>query len=276
MSANIPAKTPASMELPTQVRVRPAASRAELEEAFRLVYRSYLSRGYAAPDPTEIRLSVHNVLPETLTFVGILRDDVIATVTLMPDSDLGLPMDGVYRKELDALRREGRRLCEVSMLADRRMEIKRTLPMLLSLMKLVFDYTTEVLHHTDLCITINPRHDAFYKRYLRFTDLAGERSYPNVQGHPALARRLDMLTARDLVKDIAFLRRAFFENRTPRSLFDRRYIMSCDDVDYFFVKLTRTLEEASHSAIAFLKTRRPDCPWNRWPKGLLSSRDEPL
>jgi len=267
MKAHVPTETPVGMELPKQVRVRPAASRVELEEAFRLVYRNYLGRGYAVPDSAEMRLSIHHALPETVTFVGLLRDDVIATVTLVPDSDLGLPMDAIYGRELDALRKQGRSPCEVSMLADRRMEIKRTLPMLLSLMKLVFDYTTETIEGTDLCITINPRHDAFYKRYLRFADLAGERSYPSVQGHPALARRLDVLNAGNLVKDIPFLERVFLENRTPRHVFDGRYVMSCDDMEYFFVRLTRTLEQAPHTAVAFLRTRRPDCPWNLWPEG---------
>ena len=266
MDPNISADAPAGIDRPTKIAVRPAASRAGLEEAFRLVYRSYLARGYVAAYPSEIRLTIHNALPETITFVGTLRREVVATVTLVPDSGLGLPMDAIYREELNALRREGRRLCEVSMLADRRIEIKRTLPMLIALMKLVFDYATEVLRHTDLCITINPRHDAFYKRYLRFTDLASERSYPSVQGHPALGRRLDLVNAKEAVKGMAFLGHTFFENRTPRDLFDRRYIMSCDDLDYFFVKLTRTFQEAPHDAIEFLKTRRPDCPWNRWLK----------
>lgn len=251
-------------KLAETVSVRPAASRAELEDSFRLVYRSYLQRGYVVPSPTEIRLGLHNILPAAATFVGIIEDTVIATVSLVPDSPMGLPMDGIYHDEADELRQQGRRLTEVTMLADRRMEIKRTLPMLLSLMKLVFDYAQLVLKANDLCITINPRHAAFYERYLLFEDLGPERSYDTVQGHPALAKRLNLDTVREACRDHGLLLRIFFEDRTPIHVFQSRYAMSCEDVEYFYVKLTSTLRHAEAEHVNFLRTQRPDCAWDRW------------
>jgi hypothetical protein len=158
-------------KLGNDIYVRPAASRDEFEQAFALVYQNYLRRGYVSPSSSQIRLSKFNIVPETATFVGVLNGQVIATVSLVPDSMLGLPMDDIYADRLRPLRDTGRRLTEVTMLADRRLEINRTLPMLLSLMKLVFDYARTQLMADDICITINPRHEAFYRRYMLFMDL---------------------------------------------------------------------------------------------------------
>ena len=244
--------------------VRPASCREEIEAAYRLVYRSYVLRGYIPPNESAIRLSIFNAFPESITFVGLVNGGVVATVSLVADTPAGLPMDGIYHEEVQALRDAGRRLTEVTMLADRRSELKRTLPMLLSLMKQLFDYATLVLKADDLCITINPRHDEFYRRYLLFTDLGGLRPYPSVCDNPALARRLDLDTVREACEGNELLLGHFYENRTPASVFAERYRMTPEDLRYFFTELTPSLREAGEDVVASLKAARPDCPWDAW------------
>jgi len=244
--------------------VRPAASRRELEEAFRLIYSSYLRRGYMEPDPSRIRLSLFNALPSTATFVGVLEDRVIATVSLVPDSELGLPMDEVYAPELGKLRAQGRRLSEVTMLADRRLEVQRTLPMLLALMKLVFDYASLVVKADDLCIAVNPRHEEFYRRFLLFDDLDGLRTYPSVRNNPAVGLRLEVSQARQRCEGNELLMRTFFQRRTPAEVFLQRYRMTQDDLRYFFVELTSLFRKAPARAIEVLKAHYPGCPWQEW------------
>ena len=252
-------------KLPEMVEVHPASSREEFEYAFRLVYSSYLQRQYVAPDSSEIRLGIHNMLPETVTFVGLIRGEVIATVTVLADSPIGLPMDEIYPDETQALRDSGRTVSEVTMLADRRLEIRRTLPMLLNLMKHVFDYATLVLKANDLCITINPRHEAFYRRYLLFADMGEERTYPSVQNNPAVAKRLDLDNVWEACSDNRLLRRVFYEERTPVSKFQNRYRLTPEDMHYFGVELTSVLADAGPKALAYLREKRTDCPWDSWP-----------
>ncbi len=259
--------TPSPSGLPEEVHVRPAASRREHEEAYRLVYRNYRARGYAAKQDSAIRVSLHNALPQSITFVGVLRETVIATVCLLPDTPIGLPMQDIYSEEMERLRAQERTVTEVTMLADRRMEIQRTLPMLLQLMKLVFDYATLVLRANDLCITINPRHDAFYKRYLLFDNLGEERVYPSVENNPALARRLDLDRVREACANHRLLQHVFFEDRTPLDVLEGRYKWSCDDIRYFFLELTDTLAKAPAHAVDYLRQVRPDCSWKDWLKG---------
>ena len=160
----------------TDLVIRPALDRSELESAYELVYENYRSRDYIPPNSSGLRLTIFNAFPSTLTFVGVVHGAVIATVSLIPDTPVGLPMDEIYHDEVQGLREAGRRLVEVTMLADRRLSVRRSLAMVLSLMKLVFDYATLSLKATDLCITVNPHHDKFYHEYLLFTPLGGLRA----------------------------------------------------------------------------------------------------
>ena len=246
------------------VFVRPATSRQELEEAYRLVYHSYLQRGYVAEDPARIRYTLFNMFPGTATFIGAANHDVVSTVTLIPDSPAGLPMDDIYRDELQPLRDQGRRITEVTMLADRRCDFERTIDMLLRLMKLVFDYATLVLKATDMCITINPRHEKFYRRFLLFEALGEMKTYPTVQDNPALLERLDLVRVREECEGRQHLIDQFFEDRTPLDEFDKRYRLSDDDVRYFCIELLPLLESASPEAMAHLREARPSCPWDEW------------
>jgi len=250
--------------LPESVSVRPAASREELEQAFRLVYSSYLQRGYIEENRSGMRLSIFNAFPTTVTFVAALRGTVIATVSLVTDSEVGLPADEIYHAELGELRKQGRKLTEATMLADRRREIRRALPMLLVLMKRVFDYVTLAVGADDLCITINPRHEAYYEQYLLFKPLGGLKSYASVRNNPALAKRLDVDRVREECKGNQKLWRQFFENRTPLSVLRGGYRMSTQDLRYFFVESTSVFRDAPRAVMDCLAKHYPERPWEDW------------
>ena len=248
-----------------ELAVRPARSREELRGAYRRVYWSYLHREYIEPNPSEMRLSLFNAFPTTVTFVSVLRGEVIATVTLVPQTGIGLPMDDIYGRELQKLRTAGRKLAEVTMLADRRLgDFRRSIPLVVLMMKRVFDYATLVLKATDLCITINPRHDAFYERYLLFKPLGPLRAYPSVKGNPALAKRLDLDAAEDLCRENKRLRRQFFEQRTPIDLLENRYQMTCEDLHHFFIQSAPVFLQAPREHLAVLRGIYPQCPWDEW------------
>ena len=252
------------LEVGGELSIRAAGSRDELEQAYRLVYLSFLQRDYIRASASELRLSYFNALPETVTFIAELRGEIIATVTLVPDSPAGLPMDEIYRHEIQALRDQGRRLAEVTMLADRRHEMRRALPVVLLLMKRVFDYSTLVLNANDLCITINPRHETYYRRFLLFQQLGGLKSYPSVRNNPALAERLDLDRVREECEGNDRLLTQFFTDRTPMGTLRERYVMTAEDVQRFFVDLTDTFRDAPADQIAYLTRLHPEYPWAQW------------
>jgi len=244
--------------------IRPAASRDELEQAFHLVYQSFLQRGYIEKSPAELRLSIFNAFPETVTFVGDLRGKVVATVTLVPDTPVGLPMDEIFHDEVQALRDQGRKITEVTMLADRRHELRRALPVVLVLMKRLFDYATLMLKASDLCITVNPRHESYYRRFLLFEQIGSVRDYPSVRNNPALAARLDLENVREACRGNERLLRHFFTDRTPLSLLRERYVMTPADLHYFFVRRTPIFRQAAQEQIGCLRQFYPECPWDEW------------
>jgi len=216
--------------------------------AYRLVYANYVQRGYIEPRPSGLWVTLFNALPEALTLVGVVRGEVVATVTVFPDSPLLLPMDEIYHAELMILRTAGRVLAEVGMLADRRQQVHRTLPAVLALMKLVFHYAMSILKADDLCIAINPRHDQFYRRFLPFEELAGERSYPRMRDNPALARRLCLAGARETCAGNPFLLEHFFGNPPNTATFLNRYRPTPADWRYFLVERTDVWQQATPEA----------------------------
>ena len=245
--------------------VRPAESREELEHAYRRVYWSYRHRAYIEENSSRMRVSAFNAFPDTVTFVSILRDEVIASVTVVADTGAGLPMDEVYRKELDELRAQNRKLVEATMFADRRnRDFRRSVPMLLLMMKYVFDYCCFVAKANDICITINPRHEDFYQGYLAFKTLGPQRQYPSVLNNPAIGKRLDLDTVEEDCRDKEHLQELFFTDRIPTEKLKKRYDMDCDDLDYFFVDLTNSFAEASDESIRCGQDHYPKSPWQRW------------
>jgi hypothetical protein len=247
--------------------VRPAQSREEFEQAFRLVYQSYLDRGYIEESPQQIRLSVFNAFPTSVTLVSVVRETVVATVSLVKDTPVGLPMDEIYHNEVQQLRNAGRRLIEVTMLADRRRELHRALTMVLELMKRVFDYAALVANANDLCITINPRHETYYESFLLFEPLGGLKAYPSVRNNPALAKRLDLDHVREKCDGNQELIERFFTDRTPLNVLEGGYRMTADDLHYFFVELTTAFRDASPEVRECLRGYYPACPWEEWLPG---------
>lgn len=97
------------------VEYKIASSYRELQQAFDLLEQSYINRGIA--EAGHVRMKVLNILPSTTTFIAVRKGEVIGTVSLIEDSELGLPMETVHAAEVDFVRKGHRRLAEVGALA---------------------------------------------------------------------------------------------------------------------------------------------------------------
>lgn len=177
-----------------------ATEKDELEQAYKLLHDVYLQEGYSDQQRDSLRLNVHQTHPHTVTFIGKKKEKVAITMTLYPDSILGLPMEKLYGRELNRLRSKGRRLGEVGALASdpsfRRMAA--TLPFFIN--KTMFLYAEQYLGLDDLVITVNPKHQAVYEHILLFKRFGKNKSYNTVKGHPAVPLRLNVNTTRKRYK----------------------------------------------------------------------------
>jgi hypothetical protein len=168
-----------------------AATRRERAAAFRLVYHSYLEAGLGQPNPWEMRITPYHLLPATEIFVAWLHGEPIFTMTLVIDGDLGLPMEAIYAEEVARLRGQGLLAAEVSCLADRRRALRGFFPVFLRLSRMVTQYAwRRGLDH--LLVACHPKHARFYQRLLNFKRIGGERAYPTVRNHPAVALSLNL------------------------------------------------------------------------------------
>jgi hypothetical protein len=146
-----------------------------------LLRKMYAWRGYA------FEVADHQAANQ-ITLYAETGGVLVGTMSLCLDRDGQLPADANFRAELDALRRQGRRLAEPSRLAIDRGVSKYVFAALIHSSYL---YARNIAGFTDYVIEVNPRHVAFYKRMLGFVEFGAERACSRV-GAPAVLLRLPL------------------------------------------------------------------------------------
>lgn len=242
---------------------RVARTRDELEKAYKLVYYEYKCRGYIPKFfKSKLRLSIYNAVPSTVTFIAKQGDEVVATVSLIPDSSMGLLMDKLYKKETDGLRSQHRGVAEVGQFAVSAklfpadwysMFNFKKLIFLFKLFKLVLDYALHVGKINDLCIVFNPRHQYLYK-FLKFEYLGPLKRYGSFNS-PAIAMRQDLDTASKRVSGALY--KIFFREKIDPKQLEGKYMWTSDDVEYFFMKKSDILGQFDSSQLAYLRSCYP-------------------
>ncbi len=164
-----------------------AQSRDEFEQAFRLLARRYQERGYEEPSENPYRFTPFHALPDTMTFVAKRGETVVATLSLVPDNRLmGLPMECIYGDEIEAMRRDGRKLAEVTSLAEDGLTPREFILVFNSLIRLMMQSHVHSGGDT-FVIAVNPKHSNYYAKVVGFESFGGRRLYPSVQNAPAEA-----------------------------------------------------------------------------------------
>jgi len=168
--------------------------------AFRLVHDQYVWRDYMAPDESGRRINLRHALPSTRVFVGRDGRHVVGTVSLFKDSVLGLPMDDLYKPELEALRAQGRQLAEASHLATDPHNRILGIAVLLRMFRMMVFYAVRFTELDDLCLVVAPRHAAFYESYIE-CEIIGEEKFYETVGVRAIPMRLDLHRVRGFIED---------------------------------------------------------------------------
>ena len=178
-SADI-AETADEFHNPFKIRVVNNSSWRNLASS--LIQRRYAWRGYAS-SPLECDCYGR------VTLSACTEDSTVATITATLDSGEGLYVERLYGEVVQALRGEGRKLCEFTKLAVD--ESVRSHAVLGAIFHVAGMYVLNLHGCTDVLIEVNPRHVRFYQRMLGFKVAAGERLDPGVNA-PAVLLRLDL------------------------------------------------------------------------------------
>lgn len=177
-----------------EFKIRLAANEDRTRSASLLIQKMYSWRGYQASEMERD--------PNRITLLAFDADKIVGTLTLGLDSQVGLLVDELYKAEVDSLRAQGRRVCEIIKLAlDEGLGSK---PILAALFHISFIYGHNIHQGTDFVIEVNPRHVEFYRRMLGFEMFGAERLCSRVNA-PAVLLRLDLSYARQQIEKLGGL-----------------------------------------------------------------------
>ena len=164
-------------------KIRLADSDGRRSSASMLINKMYSWRGYNTSSPPT------GENPNRITLVASDEGETLGTLSLGLDSEIGLLVDEMYKAEVDAIRQEGRSVCELTKLAvDQQRGSKRVLA---ALFHIAYVYGRTLNQVTDVFIEVNPRHVAFYQRMLGFVQAGEARACPRVSA-PAVLLRLQL------------------------------------------------------------------------------------
>ncbi len=172
--------------------------------AFNLVYKVFVKTGYTSPSKTPFRIAPQHCNSDSRIFIGTHKDGdiekLIYSISIFPDSDNGLPMDMVFKKELDLLRSKGRFIVESGHLAADPSYKMNTMNIPMLGNKMLHQYASKHLNADDIVIAIHPKHQWIYEDFLLFEKIGEIKEYSYANNNPALAMRLDLRTAKKKYK----------------------------------------------------------------------------
>jgi hypothetical protein len=163
--------------------------------AYRFVYKAYLQKGYATENASQLWLSVFDALPTTTTLIVTCNQTkaILGTMTMVFDSPIGLPSDEIFKSTNDTFRNSQQNLAEVVSLvldASCRNDTCFLLGRIFNYFFYIAGYQLTGVNATDFLITINPRHENFYKKVALFERAADDvRFYKKVNNAPAVLLR---------------------------------------------------------------------------------------
>jgi hypothetical protein len=176
---------------PTGMTFEVAGTAEQAVAAWRVVHQTYRRAGLIHANAQGIHLLPHAATNDAVVARGCVEGLCVSTLSAyVDDPDHGLPLDSVYRPELDRLREDGHRLLELGLFADRRAHLDRSFHALLELMRLT---TWFGLHRgcTHAVIGVHPHHAPFYRRMLGFEASGDPTTYDVVNDHPVVLLTLD-------------------------------------------------------------------------------------
>jgi hypothetical protein len=151
------------------------------DQCNKLVNAMYEQRGYGAQSETR------ESSPCEVTLVAMRDDVAIGTLTICRDSQAGIPADGLYKDHIDAYRRGGATLCEITRFAIA--PVHHSKDVLEALFYNAYVHAGICGGVTDVFIEVNPRHVSFYKRLLKFRQIGDEKICERVNAPAILLHR---------------------------------------------------------------------------------------
>ena len=161
-----------------------AETKDEFEQAFALLQQNYQETGLVDEKQYSLRVTKYHTLPTTHVLIAKMNDEVVGTVSLIEDGAFGLPID--HFASVDDLRKQGRRLVEVSSLAVKRGTGLRRGKLFIPLTIFLFQVAHKCLRVDSLVAVTRTQAGWFYTDILGFDTIrsGGAEQYKFVNAAP--------------------------------------------------------------------------------------------
>ena len=156
--------------------------------AFKLLEESFVRRGIAKEG--QMRLQITHLLPSSTTFIAKMGVRILGTISLIEDSDIGLPMEKVHKMEVGNSRKLFRRIAEVGALAV--LPDQRRTGLSIMLYNMMYRWARNWRHVDDLLIAVHPSARYFYRNLLLFQSIGPVQKYIGLRNAASLPMRLDI------------------------------------------------------------------------------------
>lgn len=177
--------------LPNEIVLKQAETEEEIRQALKLVHDSYVELDYIDANEAELRFSKYHALPTTVILVAKWEDEVIGTLSIIPDSALGLPAETTW--SLAKYREQGKVMAEISSLCIKKDFRMRRGRLLMPLCKLMYLYCTKILKLDGIVIATTLEVEPFYTDVLLFETVVAKtgQEHQMVKGNPSSCCYLD-------------------------------------------------------------------------------------
>lgn len=178
----------------------------KLEEATNLIFQVYSKKGYtthSSRDNEVQKISSYLSSKNATVFGAYLNSKIVGTISILLDNTIDLPMDILFKKELDQIRNKNIKIAEVCQFAintEMLAKSQENITISINLLSLVLRYGI-YKQYDYFSLTINPKHKTFYET-IGCTQIGVEKKYPSVNNAPALGYILDLSkTKKELDKE---------------------------------------------------------------------------
>ncbi|MEZ0390768.1 MAG: PilZ domain-containing protein [Pseudobdellovibrionaceae bacterium] len=255
-------------DLPKDLVFKVAETYEEIEQAFRVAFEAFHERGLVTETENRLRVTKFHALPTTSILIAKKGEEVIATLTVVMDSALGLPLEKLFN--IQDVKRKSLRVAEISTLAIKRNFRSQRGQLLLPLCNFMYRFCREYLGVDTLVAAVHPEVQDFYRCVLLFNDIEGGevKTYEFVQGAAAVA---SWLRISDLPKNYIKvygkkppkrnLYQFFVHQPFSQFQFPEKKPYSCSDVsfspsllEYFFRHKSEVMEELTNREKEIIST----------------------
>jgi hypothetical protein len=165
-----------------------ATSIQEVLEAWGFVYKIYLENGFINENPEEIFTYKQSCNKDSCVILAKIDNKIVGTITCTPDSEIGIPLDSMFKDKLDTVRGKYPNIAEIGLYAS----CCETESIGIELELILWAGSYVLNNNYDTCIIgTSAKHSRFYKKYFNSDILSEECSYKNLNNISLVLLKLD-------------------------------------------------------------------------------------